>query len=175
MSRSGTTAPRQSQRRFVYYGSRCDDSANDNSFHDNTVYDNGAIALLISNLHNDAAATRLTSRTTSSSGGPTRMGRSWRSSSTRASIRGPWTGMSSTCRRQSSTPGLFRWLVQRLPTPPDTEIRYSFDQFSRPGGQAGHDGRPEPSCGSPTTIELDERSKWVDPGIVAPGPPAAPR
>ena len=161
---------------FVYYGSRCDDSANDNSFHDNTVYDNGAIALLISSLHNDAAATRLTLKDNVFLGRPYTDGAVLALLINTSLDPGTLDGNTFYVPGASpSTPGLFRWLCNGCRTPPATEIRYSFDQFRDPGVRRVMMRRPEPSCGSPVTFELDERSKWVDPGIVVPGPPAAPR
>jgi hypothetical protein len=160
---------------FVYYGSRCDDSANDNSFHDNLVYDNGALAVLLSTLRNDATTTRLVLKDN------VFLGPRFTSAAALAllinthlepgSLDGNIFYMPGA---EPSTPGLFRWLCSGCRTPPDTDVRYSFDRFRDAGIEQDNGRRPDLNCGPSATIRLDERSRWVDPQIGGPATTAPP-
>lgn len=162
---------------FVYYGSRCDDSANDNSFHDNLVYDNGSLAVLLSALRNDATTTRLVLRDN------VFLGPRYTSATALAllvnthlepgSLDGNIFFMPGA---EPSTPGLFRWLCSGCRTPPDAEVKYSFDQFRDAGIEQDSSRRPDLKCGPTATIKLDERSRWAEPQIddrATPTPPGS--
>jgi hypothetical protein len=154
---------------FVYYGSRCDDAANDNSFHDNIVYGNGELAVLLSALRNDATTTRLVlkdnvfvaPRDTSAAA----LALFINTHLEPGSLDGNIFFMPGA---DASTPGLFRWLCSGCRKPPGADVRYSYDQFRDPGIEQDNSRRPDLKCGPPATIQLDERSRWIDPQIAAP-------
>jgi hypothetical protein len=163
------------QAGFVYYGSRCDDSANDNSFHDNLVYDNGGLAVLLSALRNDATTTRLVLENN------VFLGPRFTSAAALALLNNTHLEPGSLDGNiffmpgaEPSTPGLFRWLCSGCRTPPDSDVRYSYDQFRDVGIEQDNGRRPELNCGPSATIKLDKRSRWVDPQIGGPAAPAPP-
>jgi Right handed beta helix region len=160
---------------FVYYGSRCDDSANDNSFHDNLVYDNGALAFLLSTLRDDATNRRLVLKDNVFLGPPYKSAASLALFINTQLDPGALDGnIFYMPGADSTTPGLFRWQCYDCRKPPDAEVRYSFDQFRNAGIEQDNTRRPDLNCGTTTTLKLDEQSRWADPQITGQATSAPP-